>query len=236
MNELVFLQNNQALTTSLKVAETFWKRHTHVLDKIRALSAEISADVPIKGYAPKFIAQTYKDVEGREQPIYLLNRDAFTELVSNLNGKKAREWKRRYHAAFNAMEAALAERQSERWQELRDVTKTGYKTLSAAVHELYEWAVSHGCKAPEKVFYQNFARLMNKTLGITPNNRDTLALWQLFEIEKLQYIAQTIIRGLLAQGVDYHQPYQNCKLAFESYARLSFINQRLLETLNEHQP
>lgn len=112
MKELVFLKNEQVLTTSLRVAEDFEKQHKDVLEKIRFLSAEISADVPIEGFSPKFIARTYKDVEGRDQPIYFLNRDAFTELVSNLNGKKARVWKRKYHAAFNAMETALAERKS----------------------------------------------------------------------------------------------------------------------------
>ena len=233
MNELVFLQNNQALTTSLKVAEYFGKRHDRVL---RAISASIQALPKIGDSKKAFIKSSYKDETGKSNPMYLLNRDGFMFVVMGFTGKKAAELKWNYIQAFNAMEAALTERQSERWQELRSTTKAGYKTLSAAVHELYEWAVSHGCKAPEKVFYQNFARLMNKTLGIAPNNRDTLNLWQLFEIEKLQFIAQTIIKGLLAQGVDYHQPYQNCKLAFESYARLSFINQRLLETLNEHQP
>ena len=34
MNELVFLKNNQALTTSLKVAEYFKKRHDHVIRDI----------------------------------------------------------------------------------------------------------------------------------------------------------------------------------------------------------
>ena len=225
MNELVFLQNNQALTTSLKVAEYFGKRHNDVL---RAISASNQALRNFAGSKKAFIKSSYKDETGKSNPMYLLNRDGFMFVVMGFTGKKAAELKWNYIQAFNAMEAALTERQSERWQELRSATKAGYKTLSAAVHELYEWAVSHGCKAPEKVFYQNFARLMNKTLGIAPNNRDTLNLWQLFEIEKLQFIAQTIIKGLLAQGVDYHQPYQNCKLAFESYARLSFINQRLL--------
>lgn len=227
MTDLVFLKHKQALTTSLKVAEAFEKRHTHVLDKIRELSAEISADVPIEGFSPKFIASTYKDIEGREQPLYLLNRDAFTELVGNLNGKKAREWKRKYFAAFNAMEAALSERKSAEWQEVRCATKDGYKELSAAVHDLYEFAKAHGCNVSERVFYVNFAKLMNKTLGIAPGTRDDLATWQLYEIEKLQFIARTIIAGLLAQGADYHEPYRHFKATLETYARLSFINQRL---------
>ncbi|MBR1646854.1 MAG: Rha family transcriptional regulator [Selenomonadaceae bacterium] len=194
MTELVFLKGKQPVTTSLIVAEKFEKLHKDVLEKIRFLSAEISADVPIEGFSPKFIASTYKDVEGRVQPLYLLNRDAFTELVGNLNGRNARVWKRKYH------EKILAERQSAEWQEIRSETKRGYKTLSAAVHELYEFAVAHGCKASEKVFYINFAKLLNKTLGIGAGTRDELAAWQLYEVEKLQFIARTVIAGLLAQA------------------------------------
>lgn len=68
------------------------------------------------------------------------------------------------------------------------------------------------------------------TRQLIPKSRDKLAAWQLYKIEKLQFIARTIIAGLLARGEDYHLPYRDCKAAFETYARLSFLNQRFLET------
>ncbi len=37
MNELVFIQNEQPITTSLKVAEVFEKNHQHVMRDIRDL-------------------------------------------------------------------------------------------------------------------------------------------------------------------------------------------------------
>lgn len=232
MNELVFLKNNQALTTSRKVAEYFEKDHKHVIRDIETLIEQMAAtsQSPNLGSAQMFTKTTYRTEEcGRHYPMYLLNRDGFTLLAMGFTGQKALKFKLNYIQAFNAMEQILLNHQNERWQELRGATKAGYKDLSAAVKELYEWAVSHGCKAPEKTFYQTFAKLMNKILGINPASRDTLSLWQLFEIEKLQFIAQTIIAGLLAQGADYHQPYRDCKSAFESYARLSFINRRFLK-------
>ena len=228
MTELVFLKHKQALTTSLKVAEIFEKPHKDILEKIRFLAAEISATKLEDGYNPQFRESSYVDERGKTYPLFVMNRDGFTELVGNLNGKKAREWKRKYFAAFNAMEAALAERKSAEWQEIRSATKDGYKELSAAVHDLYEFAKAHGCNVSEKKFYINFAKLLNKTLGIAPGTRDDLATWQLYEVEKLQFIARTIIAGLLAAGVDYHQPYQKCKAAFNAYAQLSYINERLL--------
>ena len=225
MNELVFLKSNQAITTSLKVAEYFEKRHDTVLRAIEIAQSNLHKIADVE---KAIIPTTYVDAKGEKRPMYLLNRDGFMFVVMGFTGEKAAQLKWDYIRAFNAMEQILLNRQNAQWQDARAATKVGYKDLSAAVKELYEWAVSHGCKAPEKAFYQNFARLMNKTLGINPNSRDTLAPWQLYEIEKLQFIARTIIAGLLAKGEDYHMPYRDCKSAFETYARLSFINQRFL--------
>lgn len=223
MKDLVFLQHRQALTTSLKVAEVFSKRHDRLLQTIEEQYGDLHEFVEM------FHKTTYPDNYGRQQPMYLMNRDGFFMLVTGFTGDKAKQVKLAFIKAFNAMEQKLVELQSEQWREVRSATKVGYKELSAAVKELYEWAVAHGCQVSDKVFYMNFAKLMNKTLGINPKSRDTLATWQLYEIEKLQFIARTIIAGLLAKGEDYHLPYRNCKAAFESYARLSFINQRLLQ-------
>ena len=226
MTELVFLKSKQALTTSLKVAEYFDKRHDRVLRAIE----DAKSNLPKIGEVEKtFIKTTYTDAKGEKRPMYLLNRDGFMFVVMGFTGEKAAQLKWNYIQAFNAMEQLLLNRQNAQWREVRAASKVGYKELSAAVKELYEWAVSHGCKASEKVFYANFARLMNKTLGIAAGKRDELAAWQLFEIDKLQFMARTIIAGLLAKGADYHLPYRDCKAAFETYARLSFINQRLLQ-------
>ena len=238
MKDLVFLQHRQALTTSLKVAEYFGKRHNLVVRDIRTLIQQMASvsqtskleDGVSKPTSQMFIEDSYQAEEGgRRYPMYLMNYDGFTLLAMGFTGEKALKFKLDYIQAFNAMEQKLTELNSEQWREVRSATKVGYKELSAAVKELYEWAVAHGCKASEKVFYMNFAKLMNKTLGIKADCRDTLATWQLYEIEKLQFIARTIIAGLLAKGEDYHLPYRDCKSAFESYARLSFINQRLLK-------
>lgn len=229
MNELVFLKSKQALTTSLKVAETFEKPHKDILEKIRLLSAEISADVPIEGFNPKFVASTYKDVEGREQPIFLLNRDAFTELVSNLNGKKARVWKRKYHAAFNAMEQMLLQQQNEQWREIRAAGKVGNRSMCDTIHDvIIPLAREQGSAAPEKVFYWHYQKAVNKAAGVKPKSRDELPLGQLYEIEKLQHIVEVSIKGLAARGDGYKQIYQNTNQTLENYSRLSLITERFL--------
>ena len=242
MNELVFLKSNQPVTTSWIIAEGTGNHHKSVIQLIDDHKAHFErwgqiyfSDLKTTN---KFIESPNnnnqslsKDRRGRPTKIAYLNEQQATFLITLLrNNEIVLNFKSELVDRFYKMREILLNQQNTQWKEIRGATKVGYKELSAAVKELYEWAVSHGCKASEKVFYMNFARLMNKTLGIDPKNRDTLATWQLFELDKLQFIARTIIAGLLAKGVDdYHLPYQDCKSAFESYARLSFINQRLLQ-------
>lgn len=229
MKDLVFMKGNEPVTTSLIIADGTGNEHKSIIRLINEHKAHFERWGKI--YFSDFKSLNKNDdLRGRPTKVAYLNEQQATFLITLLrNNDIVLEFKSELVDRFYKMREALLNRQNAQWQEIRGGVKVGYKELSAAVKELYEWAVSHGCKAPEKAFYANFARLMNKTLGISSKSRDTLAAWQLFEIEKLQFIARTIIAGLLAQGADYHLPYRDCKSAFESYARLSFINQRLLQ-------
>lgn len=229
MKELVFMKGNEPVTTSLIIADGTGNEHKSIIRLINEHKAHFERWGKIYFSDLKSLNKN-DDLRGRPTKVAYLNEQQATFLITLLrNNDIVLEFKSELVDRFYKMREALLNRQNAQWQEIRGGVKVGYKELSAAVKELYEWAVSHGCKAPEKAFYANFARLMNKTLGISSKSRDTLAAWQLFEIEKLQFIARTIIAGLLAQGADYHLPYRDCKSAFESYARLSFINQRLLQ-------
>ena len=105
MNEIVFRDaNDQAVTSSLLVAEKFGKEHKHVLDSIRKLiegCAEISAD-------PMFEETTYANEQnGQVYPMFLMNRDGFSLLVMGFNGKKAMQFKLDYINEFNKMEKMI---------------------------------------------------------------------------------------------------------------------------------
>lgn len=102
MNELVFKgANGQALTNSLLVAEKFGKKHYHVMDSIRNLlnSHEKSGQY--------FVLDTYVDNSGKENPMYVMNRDGFTLLVMGFTGEKALQFKIDYIEAFNKMEQTI---------------------------------------------------------------------------------------------------------------------------------
>lgn len=104
--DAITLSHNQLRTTSIKIADAFGKRHTHILEKIQNLncspeftSANFSADVQMVD-----IGQGAK----RESKIYEMTKDGFMFLVMGFNGKKAAAIKEAYINAFNQMAEQLA--------------------------------------------------------------------------------------------------------------------------------
>lgn len=100
-NELVIMHDQQAVTTSLKVAEVFGKEHRNVMQAINNLTAENSA------VGKMFAKSTYLNMQKHEQPMFYMNRDGFTLLAMGFTGKKAMQFKLKYIEAFNAMESAI---------------------------------------------------------------------------------------------------------------------------------
>ena len=105
MNNLVIMKSKQALTTSLKVAETFSKNHRDVLRSIKNLTAQNCA------VKKMFVESTYVNGKGQEQPMYYMNRDGFTLLVMGFTGKDAMKFKLAYIEAFNKMEKVIREQE-----------------------------------------------------------------------------------------------------------------------------
>lgn len=227
VKELVFIQNDQALTTSLKVAEVFGKRHDRVL---RAIENAMS-NLPKNGGVKKaFIESSYKDAKGEQRPMYYLNRDGFSFVVMGFTGAKAAQWKWDYIQAFNKLESELiellAERKSAEWLEVRKSSKRTYRKLTDTIQQvLIPLAREQGAIADDRVFYMSYSKMLNKCAGIKPKSRDDLPVGQLYEVDKMQDMATLSIRGLAAKKSDYHQVYSETKQTLENYSALSFINQ-----------
>ncbi|WP_195918526.1 Rha family transcriptional regulator [Pediococcus acidilactici] len=101
MNELVIMKDQQAVTTSLQVAEVFGKRHDHILRDI----SQMKQDVP--NFGEMFSEGTEPDSYGRDRKVVYMNRDGFTLLAMGFTGKKALGFKLKYIEAFNQMEETI---------------------------------------------------------------------------------------------------------------------------------
>ncbi|MEN6421333.1 MAG: Rha family transcriptional regulator [Smithella sp.] len=99
---VVTVSNNKLTTTSKNLAEVFGKRHDDVLKAVRGL------DVPEEFGLRNFAESSYKNAQGKKQPMVEMTRDGFTILVMGFTGPKAMKFKLAYIEAFNKMEKELA--------------------------------------------------------------------------------------------------------------------------------
>lgn len=102
--------NKEEITavTSLDIAETFGKRHADVLRDVERI--ECSDDFRERNFA----LSSYKSLQNKTFPMYLITRDGFTLLVMGYTGEKAMKFKEAYIRQFNAMEKALVGKMRER--------------------------------------------------------------------------------------------------------------------------
>lgn len=101
MNNLVIMKDQQAVTSSLQVAEVFEKEHKNVLRDISTL------DLDRLNFEQMFLEGTEPDSYGRDRKVIYMNRDGFTLLAMGFTGKKALEFKLKYIEAFNQMENSI---------------------------------------------------------------------------------------------------------------------------------
>ncbi|ANU13495.1 putative phage-encoded protein [Planococcus halocryophilus Or1] len=103
MKNLLFMHNQQAVTSSSSIAETFNKQHAHILRDVDVLKKDVS------NFGEMFFETIEPDSYGRNRRIYLMNRNGFTLLAMGFTGSKALHFKLEYINAFNEMEKALTQ-------------------------------------------------------------------------------------------------------------------------------
>lgn len=215
MTELVYLKNDEAMTDSLKVTETFGKRHDRV---IRAIENIIN-DSPQK-WGQCFKASSYKDESGKSNKMYLMNEKAFSVLVMGFTGKKALEWKWKYAEAFEKMRSFISEKQTTAWIETRQVGKLTRKAETDTIQRLVEYAKGQG-STHSNMLYMTYTKLANHMAGISKRDQaTTMELNNLSLIENI--ILHVIDTGILTRK-HYKEIYKDCKARLETVSQLAYI-------------
>ena len=97
----LYERSGKPFCSSLQVAETFNKRHDHVM---RDIENKILGVAPKDFTAPNFGETKIKDSNGRMNKCYMMTRDAFSLVVMGFTGAKAMQFKVAYISRFNRME------------------------------------------------------------------------------------------------------------------------------------
>ena len=216
MEELVYLKNDEAVCSSLQVAEKFGKRHTHVIERIEKIIENDSTE----NSAQCFKASTYKDSTGKSNKMYVMNRDGFTFLVMGFTGRKANEWKWQYIKAFNQMENFIREKSTQTWVETRKYGKLTRKAETDTIQKLVEYAKKQGSGHAE-MLYMTYSKLANKMVGV--KSRDEATVKQLNDLSLVENIILHEIDLGIIKRKHYKEIYKDCKNRIETVKNLAYL-------------
>ena len=219
MEELVFLKKDEAMCTSLDVAQRFGKRHDKLLHEIERMYGDLDGR---NGGAKFFLKSTYEN-RGKTYPMYLMNRDGFSLLVMGFTGKKALEWKLQYIQAFNTMESILSERRTTAGIESIKQSKDTRLRETDEIKHFVEYAKNGGSKNADW-YYKSFSTLANNSIGITDRRLATISpLQQLTMVENI--IINQIRAGIEAE-MYYKDIYKQCKAQIELFKNVAYIGSK----------
>lgn len=94
-------KSGKDVTTSLIVADVFGKEHKNVLRDIKELTC--SREFRERNFA----LSSYKNLQGKEMPMYEITKDGFSFLAMGFTGEKAGEFKEKFIVEFNKRDSLL---------------------------------------------------------------------------------------------------------------------------------
>lgn len=155
MDKLIMTYNDQLVTSSRQVAESFEKAHKNVLRAIEDILAAQNS-------AAKFYYETTYENRGKQYPMYLMNRDGFSLLVMGFTGEQALEWKIKYINAFNEMEKELST------PKLTPAPRYRARQLSTALKDMEKTkeALQKMFKVGDGIAYAKAVSLVEATYGV----------------------------------------------------------------------
>ena len=226
MNEIVTIQHRQAVTTSLKLAEIFGKKHKDVLRVIERLLS----DLPDRD-GRNFTPVEYQDAKGESRAMYQLNRKAFTLIAMGFTGKKALSFKSAYIDAFDSMETALLNQMNLSWQEQRADSKTARRVATDTIARFVDYAGGQGSRSA-RMYYQNITKMTHKALFLVKQAspqpfRDMLDGMQLAFLTTAEYLIQQALEDGMTAALHYRDVYTLARQRVEHYAA-QLPQQRLL--------
>ena len=226
MTELVILQGKNIFTNSLIIAEGTENEHRSIIRLIQRYEEKLNR----WGKVQFTDLKSTNPLGGRPTTVAFLNEQQATFLITLLrNSDVVLDFKSELVDQFYKMREILLQKRNAEWLEVRNATKVGYRELTDTIQQvLIPLAREQGSTAPDNVFYMNYTKSINKKLGIKAKSRDKLPVGKLYEMEKMQSIANVAIRGQVAKGEDYHKIYRSTDQTLENYSRISFTAERFL--------
>ena len=220
MNELVVIENEEPVTTTMLIAKGVGVKHENVMELLTRHSekTEILSTFETRKVSTK----------GRPMNVGILTEIQATFLITLMrNSDKVLEFKERLVTDFYDMRsrlaAVLANRNNAAWIESRESGKLARREGTDIIAEFVTYAENQGSKFAG-MYYANISKMENKALwmleGKFKNVREILNGQQLQVIASADLIAARALQRGMDQGLHYKEIYQLAKSDIEKFSDL----------------
>ena len=202
MKELTFIRANDVYTTSLVIAEGTENQHI----SIKRTFYEYETKFKRLG---TFSILNRESTGGRPEKVIQLNEQQATFLVTLLrNNDIVVDFKLALVSEFYKMRTFLLEKQTQDWQETRQLSKAVRLQATDAIKELVDYAIEQGSQNADKL-YVVYSKLVKSVAGY--NDRDCSRVEILTQVIWFEQVIRTVIKeGMLRQSY-YKDIYQKAK-------------------------
>jgi len=221
MDNLVVIERNNLVTTSLAVADGVEYEHRTVLKLIREHEDHIKEFGIIS-------LGVRKSRRGKPTEYYKLNELQVYFLMTLMqNNEKVTKFKKELIKEFGRMKNALLSiqvmHQNQEWQQLRAEGKAIRRETTDAIQDFINYATTQGSKNAIR-YYSNISKMENKALFILEqkfeNVREVLNNHQLSTLKTADRIVYETLQEGMERGLHYKDIYQLAKERVETLATL----------------
>lgn len=220
MKNLVLLEKDDPVTTSLIIAEETKNGHRGVIQLIKIHQENLESFGTLQFQLRKSA--------GRPTEYALLNEMQTTFLIALMkNNETVVRFKKELVRQFYTMRKTLTQitirQNNAEWQQLREIGKATRKEETETVKQFIEYATKSGSKNAQ-TYYPSISRMENKALFFLEqkfdNVRDILAGQQLAVISSADQIVEKTLKEGMEQGMEYHEIFQLAKKNVETFANI----------------
>lgn len=227
MTTLVKNKHGEAFADSAVIARKFGMKHK----KVEFVIENVLNDYPDLRVLSKYpqSAEKYFTEEriyhGQSYTAYMMNRAFFSLVAMRFTTKPAREWQRKFNAAFYELEHQLllakSHQHDQQWLAQRSQTKLLRKAETDVIEEFVNYATVQGSGHANN-YYRLITQATYRALGLIqykqPNLRDTLNALQLSWLVTLESVAQASLRKYMKLNVHYKEIYKLVDSELRQYA------------------
>lgn len=227
MTTLVENRRGEIFADSTVIAKKFGMKHK----KVEFVIQNVLNDYPDLRVLSKYpqSAEKYFTEEriyhGQPYIAYMMNRAFFSLVAMRFTTKLAREWQRKFNAAFYQLESQLilakANQKDLQWLEQRSQTKILRKAEADVIQQFVDYATMQGSTHANH-YYSLLTKATYSALGFIkfaqPNLRDTLNALQLSWLVTLESLVQASLRMYMDEGIQYKEIYKRVNSDINQFA------------------